>query len=188
MDGGELRAFLKAVRGTRYEAVFVLMVGTGMRPSEMLALRWEDVDLETGALRVRRTLPKGWQRRLREGRDPFEETKTEAGERAVDLAPPVVAALRAHRARQGEQRLLAGSRWRDPYGLVFASSTGRPLDWDNLRARHFKPALRRAEIPQDRFRAYDLRHHADSWIMPRTRRWKAARRGLAAISLELESA
>jgi hypothetical protein len=32
------------------------------------------------------------------------------------------------------------------------------------------------------------RHHADSWIMPRTRRWKAVRRGLAAISLLLESA
>jgi hypothetical protein len=33
-----------------------------------------------------------------------------------------------------------------------------------------------------------LRHHADSWIMPRSRRWKAVRRGLAAISLDLESA
>jgi len=83
----------------------------------------------------------------------------------VDLVPPVVAALKARRVRQGEQRLLAGSRYRDPYGLVFASSTGRPLGWDNVRARHFKPALKRAKIPEERFRAYDLRHtHATQAI------------------------
>jgi integrase len=158
MEVGEVRAFLEAVAGTRYEAVFVLMVGTGMRPSEILALRWEDVDLEAGTLRVRRTLPKDWPRRLKAGRDPFEEPKTQAGARAVDLAAPVIAALRSQRARQGEQRLLGGTRYRDPYGLVFTTGTGRPLGWDNLRARHFKPALQRAGIPEGRFRAYDLRH------------------------------
>lgn len=127
MSADELHAFLAAIRGTRYEAVFVLMVGTGMRPSEVLGLRWENVDLEAGTLEVRWTLPKGWQKRVREGRDPFEEPKTESGARRVDLAAPVVAVLRGQRARQGEARLLAGSRWQDPHGLVFTSITGRPL-------------------------------------------------------------
>jgi len=159
MEGSEIRAFLKAVSGTRYEAVFVVMVGTGMRPSEVLGLGWEDVDLDAGSLRVRRVLElRGCSQRMREGRDPFEEPKTEAGRRVVDLPPPVVAAQRGRRARQGEQRLLAGSRYCDPYGLVFTGDTGRPLGWANLRAKHFKPALKRAGIPEGSFRAYDLRH------------------------------
>ena len=52
----QARRFLEACRGERLEALFVLAVHTGMRQGELLGLHWEDVDLETRALRVRRAL------------------------------------------------------------------------------------------------------------------------------------
>jgi integrase len=51
----QARRFLEAVRGDRLEALYVLAVHTGMRQGELLALRWEDVDLEADVLRVRGT-------------------------------------------------------------------------------------------------------------------------------------
>ena len=50
------RTLLDAARGNCLEALYVLAVTTGMRQGELLGLGWEDVDLEAGVLRVRRTL------------------------------------------------------------------------------------------------------------------------------------
>ena len=58
----QARALLAAAAGNRFEALFVLAIKTGMRRGELLALRWEDVDLDKGMLQVRGTL-----RRTREG-------------------------------------------------------------------------------------------------------------------------
>ncbi len=51
----QARAFLSAARGDRLEALYVLAIHTGMRQGELLALRWDDVDLDAGVLRVRGT-------------------------------------------------------------------------------------------------------------------------------------
>ncbi len=53
----EARRFLDAARGDAYEALYVLAITTGLRRGELLALRWEDADLERGTLRVGRSLP-----------------------------------------------------------------------------------------------------------------------------------
>jgi integrase len=47
---------LEAAAGDRLQALYVLALNTGMRQGELLALKWDDVDLERGVLRVRRTL------------------------------------------------------------------------------------------------------------------------------------
>jgi integrase len=52
----ESRRFLQAARGNRLEALYVLAVTTGMRQGELLALRWQDVDIENGTVSIRRTL------------------------------------------------------------------------------------------------------------------------------------
>jgi integrase len=49
-------ALFEAARGDRLEALYVLAVATGLRQGELLALKWEDVELEEAVLRVRRTL------------------------------------------------------------------------------------------------------------------------------------
>jgi integrase len=56
LSPAEVGRFLEAARGDEHEAIFVLAVSSGMRQGELLALRWEDADLEAGTLRVQRSL------------------------------------------------------------------------------------------------------------------------------------
>jgi len=56
LSRGEARRLLEAARGERLKALYVLALNTGVRQGELLALKWDDVDLESGVLRVRRTL------------------------------------------------------------------------------------------------------------------------------------
>jgi integrase len=52
----QARALLEAARGENLEALYILALTTGMRQGELLGLKWEDIDLETGTLHIRRTL------------------------------------------------------------------------------------------------------------------------------------
>ena len=147
----EADQFRAAIRGERFEALFLLLLGTGVRPSEALAFTWDDLDVEGARATVRRVLP-----RDQKGEPRFEEPKTARSRRTVPLSPSVVRALRTHRAAQAKERLAASAVYSDN-DLVFASLTGGPLDERNVVHRHFKPALRRAKLPEAT-RLYDLRH------------------------------
>jgi len=152
----EADAFRKAIAGTRFEALFLLLLGTGMRPSEALGLGWEHVELGASRAHVHRVLP----RRQKGGVPAFEATKTARSRRVVPLSPSVARALVAHRKAQAAEKLAAGPVYSD-FGLVFASQTGGPLDQGNIVARHFNPALERAGLAagdRQKVRLYDLRH------------------------------
>jgi integrase len=158
LDPEQARAFLRAAgeAGDRYEALYVLSLAAGLRMGEALGLKWSDVDLAGGSLRVNRQL----QRMRREedagkpGRLVFSEPKN-ASRRTVDLPQRALAVLKRHRKRQLEEKLKAGSAYEDS-GLVFTTAKGTPLDAQNVVNRHFKPLLRRAGLPDIRW--HDLRH------------------------------
>ena len=120
----------------------------GLREGELLALRWENVDLEAGVLQVRRVLSEARSGRI------FEAPKSGKG-RSVRLTRKGLAALRAHRKRQLEERMSRAGLWQEQ-GLVFPSSVGTPLSARNLQ-RHFKAVLERAGLPKST-RFHDLRH------------------------------
>jgi integrase len=147
LDRAQTRHLLKTAAESedRFEALYVLAVHTGMRPGELLGLRWEDVDLDAGSLRVNRALSDG----------KLAETKTKRSRRRIDLSAGSVAALKAHHKRQLEERVQKAGLWRDN-GLVFPSTIGTPLSHRNL-VRTFKRLLKRAGLPQS-IRLYDLRH------------------------------
>ena len=101
--------------------LWVVAVTTGLRLSELLGLRWDDVDAQQRVLRVERSLQRV------NGTWLLSEPKTQRARRAVPLAPLAVAALDRQRARQAGLRLLAGSQWRDEWGaLIFAGPRGEP--------------------------------------------------------------
>ena len=149
LSADEASALLKAARGERFEALYMLAITTGLRRGELLGLRWRDVDLESGVLRVGRAL-------VREGgRYRLGETKTKRGHRSIRLAPRAVSALGTHRKRQLEERMRLGDLYED-HGLVFATRKGTSVNPENLVKRSFKPLLERAGLPEIRF--HDLRH------------------------------
>lgn len=146
----EVRRFLEAARGDRLEALYVLAVHAGMRQGELLALKWQDVDLENGTISVRRTVTKSG------GRLHFGEPKTKKSRRTIDLTSASVSALRSHLARQLEEMEILGDRYRDD-GLVFTSEVGTLVNPTNLRRRSFAQLLQRARLPKST-RFHDLRH------------------------------
>lgn len=151
----QARALLTAAREHRLEALLTVAVSLGLRQGEALGLPWSAVDLEAGTLSVRQSLQRvkrTWQ---------FVEPKSERSRRTVALPGVAVSALRAHRVRQLEERLLAGSRWQDT-GLVFTTSIGTPVELSNL-TKEFRKLLAKAGIPRIRF--HDLRHTAATLLL-----------------------
>lgn len=103
-------------------ARWTVALALGLRQGEALGLRWDDVDLETGTLRVRQTLS-----RLPGKGIVFGTPKTERSKRTIVLPEEFLPELRAHRKEQNAARLLAGDQWTDS-GLVFTHADGRPID------------------------------------------------------------
>ena len=134
----QARALIEGTRDDPLGALYVTALGTGLRQGELLALRWQDIDLIAGELTVRHSL----QRFTRE----LAETKTDRSRRTMHLPPRVTAALAAHRERQ---TVIPVS------GLVFCTAAGEPLHSVNV-TRSLHRVLRRLGLPQRRF--HDLRH------------------------------
>jgi integrase len=154
----ETRRLLDAAAEDRLEALYVLAVHTGMRQGEMLALRWQDVDIENAVLSVRRTLTR------RGGKVAFGEPKTKKSRRSIRLTLQAVDALRAHLERQLRDMEILGDHYQDQ-GLIFTTDTGAPINPSNLRQRSFTPLLKRAGLPHMRF--HDLRHTCATLLLSR---------------------
>ncbi len=153
---GEARTLLDAAQGDPLEALYVLALTTGMRQGEILGLRWADVDLAAGRVQVRHTLQR------RSGTWSLDEPKTERSRRSIALTTLAAEALRHHRTRQLQARLLVGPEWQE-HDLLFCDDFGQPLDGRSLLRRSFYPLLARAELPRIRF--HDLRHSAATLLL-----------------------
>lgn len=149
LDREQAKALLEAASGDRLKALYVLAIHTGMRQGELLGLKWDDVDLERGVLRLRRAL-------VREGgKVTLGDLKTPKSRRSIRLTRVAADALRAHLERQLEEMERMGSLY-EPGGLVFATETGTLTNPSNLRNRSFKPLLKKTGLPSICF--HDLRH------------------------------
>ena len=122
-----------------------------------MGLKWEDVDLDTGTLRVKCT-----KSQARTG--PIFTTPKNGKGRSIKLTRRAVEALKFHRAAQNGERLKAGSFWQDN-NLVFPTTTGKPLDFRNLATASFKPLLEKAKLPNIRF--HNLRHTCATLLLSR---------------------
>ena len=149
LDEQQARALLSAVAGHRLEALYRVALSLGLRRSEVLGLRWADIDFDQALLRVTGAL-----QRIR-GKLERSTTKTVASAQPITLPPVLLASLRQHRETQSRERAEAGEQWND-HGLVFTTRIGTPIEPRNL-IRHFKTVLKKAALPLT-IRFHDLRH------------------------------
>jgi integrase len=132
----------------------LVIIGTGLRRSEALGLRWRDIDW-SGRISIKQVVIEfdgRWS--IREG------TKSIAGQRTIGIAPSVIAALRRQQVRVAELRLKIGRFWRD-HDLVFPGIDGGPRAPVAI-TKAFTRAAKRARWPEHSSPVHSLRHAAAS--------------------------
>jgi integrase len=130
LTAAQASALLEAAKGDPVEAFIVTGLMTGLRPGELLGLRWSAIDLDHKSLEVVASLKReGSTLRLGDVKRGIK-----ASRRRLDLPAQVVEVLRAHRARQREARFLAGPEWLEQ-DLVFASEVGTPIAPSNMNRK-----------------------------------------------------
>jgi integrase len=152
----QIQAVLDTLRGKSLYPIVATALGTGLRRSELLALRWQDVDLDSAMLRVERALEQ-----TKRGGLVFRQPKTRHGKRSVSLPPSTVTVLREHRVTQLEQRLTLGLGKAPANALVFATWDGSTRS-PNALTKEWSLAMQRAGLTAT---LHSLRHtHASTLI------------------------
>ena len=149
-DAADVDRFLEATAEHRWAVAFRLGALFGLRRSEVLALRWDDVDVEAKSLRIDESLVA-----TNEGA-AWTNAKNERSRRVIPLDDDTVRALTRRRAEQAAERLAAGSEWEDN-DLIIATRTGRlvlPRSYDRALAT----IVDNAGLP--RLTSHGLRHTA----------------------------
>ena len=150
LDRDGLRTFRRAARFTPYFALFYTLLFTGARRSEVLALRWKDVDLDMGEITIARAL-----HHLRNGTTVIRAPKSAKGRRSIPLPPSATLALRQHKHVQAADRLTLCGVAPSSIDFVFAQFDGRPWLPDTVSAGWRKLARKSGFVG---IRLHDARH------------------------------
>ncbi|CAG7845788.1 Transposase from transposon Tn916 [Pseudoclavibacter triregionum] len=146
----QVRQLLSAASSSRYAPLFELLVNTGLRRGEALALTWRDIDFERSVIRVRGTLARI------DGDLVVTDAKTEKSKRFIHMSPAAERVFKEVRLRQKEERLKAGSVWVST-NFVFTTETGEPCDPRNA-LRALQAAAKKAGL--EGIGLHTLRHSA----------------------------
>lgn len=175
-DIEEVQRLLSEAAKLRNSARWSIALALGLRQGEALGLRWSDVDLQNGILRVRknRLRPKylhgcggecgrkpGYcKQRVRKNEDTA-NTKSKAGRRVIGVPGELARLLELHRKEQDRERRIAAQEWNET-GFVFTSPVGEPLvpstDYDV-----WKQLLTDAKVRDGRL--HDARHTAATVLL-----------------------
>jgi integrase len=155
----EMPELLRRLEGHRLHSLVSLAISTGARRGELLALQWDDIDLQRATMRVERSLGET-------ARELYvKSTKTTHGRRRIGLDDDIVAILQQHRRRQNEERLALGLGAARGKDLVFANAKGEPLSPDTV-SRDFWRLRKALGLPETSLRG--LRHtHASVCLAAR---------------------
>ena len=140
---------MEAIRQSSYYLYYHTLLLTGLRRSELLALKWRDLDLDLACVHVAHSL-----HRLDDGNIIIKEPKTSSSRRPVDLPPSLALLLRQHMVDQEAQRVLLGSNLNDD-DFIFSHADGSPL-YPTTVTHTFSKVAKRAGLSY--LRLHDLRH------------------------------
>jgi integrase len=176
MTEDEISIFLEAAKKTPYYVLFYVALFTGMRRSELLALRWGDVDLLLCQAHINRSL-----HHLRTGDVIFRAPKTTKARRMVSLPPSSAFLLQEHKDKQ-EAKLRMPLREDD---LIFSNHEGKPLLPDTI-SHAWTKLVKRTGL--NRIRLHDARHTHASLLLKQSVHPKIVqeRLGHATISTTLD--
>ena len=180
----EMYMFIKAIEKEHQRMAFLLSLASGLRLGELLALTWDNVDLDSGILKVRRTLnrlktfdensPKKTKLILQE------TPKTSTSRRNVPIPQSIVEELKKHKEHQIDDGL------DNPLNLVFISEVGTPLEPRNF-TRMLHRIVKSYGIP--RLNVHGLRHTFATRLLEENERPKVVQEmlGHATIGITLDT-
>ena len=141
---------MDAIKGHRYETVFLVTLFTGMREGEVLGLTWDCVDFTRGTVTVNKQLQKALG-----GGSVYNLVPTKNGKGRVIAPAPYVDLLKVQRRNQAKWKLLVGPLWEDDLNLVFTDEMGKHLSHHTIY-QNYKRVVASIGLPESRF--HDLRH------------------------------
>lgn len=147
----EASKYLAALKDNRLYTGFVVELTTGLRRGELIGLQWKN--MKDGSLKIRQQITRV---KHEDGTSSLEYTKlkTPAAYRTIVLPDVTIAELKAHKARQAQEKLLAGEKYKDE-GLIFCNEFGQKLDTRCFYRIHCE-TLEKVGIEHTAF--HDLRH------------------------------
>lgn len=145
---GELQAFLTAAQGDDLYALFYTLFSLGLRRGEALGLRWQDVNLKTGEVRIEQQV------KLEANRAVIGALKTVSSRRRLQASDDLLEVLRARQAQQRAEQALADAAWTET-DLIFTTSIGTMLHPRNVN-RTIYQLCDLAGLP--RFSSHSARH------------------------------
>lgn len=179
-NGDEITQFLNAIKDSRYFEIFYLALFTGMRRSELLAIRWQDVDLLLGQIHINRGL-----QQFRNSELDYTQPKSEKSRRTIALPPSATLLLKDYRDRIALARAAKGKILNDT-DLVFSHNNGKPIRPNTLTYAWRFLVARSGLKP---IRLHDARHSHASLLLAQGVHPKIVqeRLGHATISMTLDT-
>jgi integrase len=175
-DEDDIATFLESARTTRYFALFHTAFFTGMRRSELLGLRWCDLDLLLCKVYVTRSL-----HMLNAGKVVIRQPKTAKGKRMIDLSPLATSVLKEHREKQQLDRAMLGIPLKDD-DFVFSDLEGKPLLPNTVSHAWIKLVKRIGIKP---IRLHDARHSHASLMLKQGTHPKVVQERLGHSSIQV---
>lgn len=143
----------------RLAVLYTVSLALGLRVGEVTGLRWEDVDLTAGTVKITASL----QRIKDKDTSALKrvETKTKTSKRILSIPTELLNDLKDHKKKQLQDKLFAGPKWVET-GLVFTTFRGTAIEPGSVPKR-FNRAIEKAGLPKMRF--HDLRHSCTSLLL-----------------------
>jgi integrase len=148
LEDYEITAFLQAIKGHKYERIYLVDIFTGMRQAEIIGLTWDCIDFENGTIYIYQQLQKI------KGIYKFGSLKNDKT-RTITPAPSVMKVLQEQKKTQTEWHIKAGQAWDNKDNLVFTNEIGGHLAHFTVY-KHFKLLVKSIGLSETRF--HDLRH------------------------------